>query len=283
MAMTAYGDLCTQFYDLDKPQAPELALEWYSQRLQGAGRVLEPMCGSGRFLVPLVSRGLLVDGVDPSEPMLRACRAKAASARIAVVSPWGTWDPSSAEDWPDGNYPQPPRIRLWQQALEHLDLAGPAPVPASPDAVPPAREAVEPYGAAFIPSSSFCLLDNAAAHQGLRRLRAHLAARALLLIEFEVPHGPDHWPGGNSRTVTAGSRQIRLVSRVEYNAGVQVETHYNQYELKESGRVVQTENEVLRLRSYAPDEMRLLLAGAGFTEIEVEHPEFGWVVIANAG
>lgn len=238
MAVNSYGVLCAEFYDLDKPQAPELALTWYRKQLRAAnGRVLEPMCGSGRFLVPLAGAGITVDGVDPSEPMLNACRRKLDAAGL--------------------------HAGLWPQTLESLDLGN-------------------VYAAAFIPSSSFCLLDPAAARQGLLRLRAHLAPGAAVFIEFEIPHREDHIPGGNPRTVTDGSRQIRMASRAEYDARTQAETFHNHYELKISGRVVQIEDEVLRLQCYAPAEMRLLLAGTGFTEVSVEQPEFGWVAIARA-
>lgn len=73
--MAAYGSLCTEFYDLDKPAAPAAALAFYVQRARKAdGRVLEPMCGSGRFLVPMSLAGLPIDGVDASPAMLEACR-----------------------------------------------------------------------------------------------------------------------------------------------------------------------------------------------------------------
>jgi hypothetical protein len=53
--MSSYGSLCTEFYDLDKPNAPRDALDFYALKARAAGgRVLEPMCGSGRFLVPMV-------------------------------------------------------------------------------------------------------------------------------------------------------------------------------------------------------------------------------------
>ena len=76
--MSAYGSLCTEFYDLDKPSAPADALAFYVARARKAGgRVLEPMCGSGRFLLPMSLAGLPVDGVDSSAAMLAACRAHA--------------------------------------------------------------------------------------------------------------------------------------------------------------------------------------------------------------
>lgn len=76
--MAAYGRLCTEFYDLDKPSAPVEALTFYIERARNAGgRILEPMCGSGRFLLPMSLAGLPIDGVDSSPEMLAACRAHA--------------------------------------------------------------------------------------------------------------------------------------------------------------------------------------------------------------
>lgn len=73
--MAAYGSLCTEFYDLDKPSAPAEALAFYVERARHAGgRILEPMCGSGRFLLPMSLAGLPLDGVDSSPAMLAACR-----------------------------------------------------------------------------------------------------------------------------------------------------------------------------------------------------------------
>lgn len=83
--MAAYGTLCTEFYDLDKPSAPEGALSYYLDRARRAGgRVLEPMCGSGRFLIPMSLAGVPIDGVDSSPAMLSACRVRARSLGIDV-------------------------------------------------------------------------------------------------------------------------------------------------------------------------------------------------------
>ena len=245
--MEGYGDICAQFYDLDKPYAPALALEWYSEALGahlGAGRdagVLEPMCGSGRFLVDLLRRGFRVDGADPSQPMLQRCRDKVAAA---------------------GTLPYQPR--LFEQSMQALDTPG-------------------GYAAAFIPSGSFCLLhDPADARAGLTRLHAQLEKGALLLVEFELPHPEINWPGEATRIATRGGTQIRLVSRVTYDFATQLETYHNVYELKQSGKVVGTEDEVIHLRCYAPDEMRSELEACGFGDISIEHLDFGWVARARA-
>lgn len=75
----AYRALCTEYYELDKPVAPADALSYYREEAKKTrGPILEPMCGSGRFLVPLLSEGFDVTGFDTSEHMLRVCRRKCA-------------------------------------------------------------------------------------------------------------------------------------------------------------------------------------------------------------
>lgn len=73
----AYKGLCTEYYELDKPEAPKEALSYYvKQAAEAKGPILEPMCGSGRFLIPLVKKGFNVTGFDSSEHMLSICRKK---------------------------------------------------------------------------------------------------------------------------------------------------------------------------------------------------------------
>jgi hypothetical protein len=78
-----YGRLCAEFYDLDKPLPPRAELEvWLAACRRAAGPVLEAMCGSGRFLIPLLQAGIPVDGADSSEAMLGACARRAAAAGL---------------------------------------------------------------------------------------------------------------------------------------------------------------------------------------------------------
>jgi hypothetical protein len=75
--MNCYKSLCTEFYDTDKPTAPPDELAFYLEYVKRAGGpILEPMCGSGRFLVPILQAGFDIDGFDASPQMLAACRAK---------------------------------------------------------------------------------------------------------------------------------------------------------------------------------------------------------------
>lgn len=72
-----YRTLCTEYYELIRPTAPEDALECYLRYAQEAqGPILEPMCGTGRFLIPLLERGYSVTGFDYSSHMLDVCRNK---------------------------------------------------------------------------------------------------------------------------------------------------------------------------------------------------------------
>ena len=73
----SYKELCTEYYDLDKPSAPEDALQCYLHYAKEAnGPILEPMCGTGRFLIPLLQAGYDVTGFDNSAHMLNVCRKK---------------------------------------------------------------------------------------------------------------------------------------------------------------------------------------------------------------
>lgn len=79
----SYGRLCTLFCDTDKPAPPPKELDFYTRFLgsaSAAGTILEPMCGSGRFLVPLLRLGYDVHGFDRSASMIDACTNRLRSA-----------------------------------------------------------------------------------------------------------------------------------------------------------------------------------------------------------
>lgn len=72
-----YGSLCTEMYELLHKQAPEDELNFYLSFARIGEKILEPLCGSGRFLVPFMERGFAVSGVDLSGEMLGKLREKA--------------------------------------------------------------------------------------------------------------------------------------------------------------------------------------------------------------
>ncbi len=74
-----YGSLCTEFYDADKKFSPPDEMNYYKKFLNKDDLILEPMCGSGRFLIPLLQNGYSVHGFDNSFSMLNSCKERAAS------------------------------------------------------------------------------------------------------------------------------------------------------------------------------------------------------------
>lgn len=74
-----YGALAAEIYDLDKPFFSLPDTRFHLDRLAGVdGRILEPACGSGRTLVPLLDAGHDAAGFDASPDMLARCRVRCA-------------------------------------------------------------------------------------------------------------------------------------------------------------------------------------------------------------
>jgi len=78
-----YLSLCTDFFDLDKPIAHIEEYNFYRNYVaQASGPILEPMCGTGRYLIPLLEEGYSVDGFDASPFMLTALKTKCAQKNL---------------------------------------------------------------------------------------------------------------------------------------------------------------------------------------------------------
>lgn len=81
--LDTYLNLCTEVYDLSKPKPAEDAYAFYRSYVAKAnGSVLEPMCGTGRYLLPLLEEGFNVQGFDASEHMLEALSIKAKTKNL---------------------------------------------------------------------------------------------------------------------------------------------------------------------------------------------------------
>lgn len=79
-----YGSIAAEIYDLDKPpgKLPDTAFH-LSRLADVAGEILEPACGSGRTLLPLLQAGHAVAGFEPSAEMLARCRTLCAAQGFA--------------------------------------------------------------------------------------------------------------------------------------------------------------------------------------------------------
>ncbi len=105
--LSTYLKLCTQYYDLEKHPYDAPALVFYMEQAQKiGGAILEPMCGTGRFLIPMLQSGLDIEGFDASPFMLEALHEKAPHARAwlafaqdfqpkklynLIFIPYGSW------------------------------------------------------------------------------------------------------------------------------------------------------------------------------------------------
>ncbi len=77
-----YGSLCTEMYEILHAKAPWEELEFYLSYADKNEKILEPMCGSGRVLIPFLQRGFDISGIDLSGEMLERLKQKAPDAKV---------------------------------------------------------------------------------------------------------------------------------------------------------------------------------------------------------
>jgi Methyltransferase domain len=80
----SFGEEAAEEYD-DAPRGDEDAAVAFLEGLAGGGPALELAIGTGRIALPLVARGVRVDGVDLSTAMVERLRAKPGGDRISVT------------------------------------------------------------------------------------------------------------------------------------------------------------------------------------------------------
>jgi hypothetical protein len=230
LPLTSYGQLCTLFYDADKPVAPDAEVAWYAQRLpQQAGPLLELMCGSGRLLVPLAAAGLKLHGVDSSAAMLGSCEARLAARGLSAP--------------------------LFRQDLAHLNLpfryggafiaAGSFQLLAEPGAALLALQRIR----AHLVEPGVLLLNMFIPSDSEQRLGAPLV---------EV------------RTVRLGDgSQIALRSETTVWAETRMSRTDYRYAHRRGATRLAEEHETLTLTWYPPDDITAILADAGFRDVTV--------------
>lgn len=80
-----YGSLCTEMYEILHEKAPQDELDFYLSYAEEGKKILEALCGSGRFLVPFLERGFDICGMDLSSEMLSKLKMKAPNAKVVQV------------------------------------------------------------------------------------------------------------------------------------------------------------------------------------------------------
>ena len=231
--MSSYGNLCTEFYDIDKPEPAPDAFDFYlAQAARAQGAILEPMCGNGRFLLPLLARGFDIEGSDASPHMLAACRANARRAGLDPELKEQTLDALASDRRfalifiPSGSF-----CLITDEAAA---LAGLIRV----------RELLAPNGRFIVEVE--------------RRERARSSELS------------GTWGG---RWVTrADGAKIVINWLSQYVAPTGISSSLHRYDLIKDGQLLAQEFEDFELKLYEPSEFRALLTRAGFRQIEALTP-----------
>src|SRR5215469_2730654 len=86
--LMSFGEDTAEVYDAEpdvvQREETEASVSFLEQ-LAGGGPALELAIGTGRVALPLAARGVRVDGIDFSAPMVDKLRAKPGGDQIAVT------------------------------------------------------------------------------------------------------------------------------------------------------------------------------------------------------
>jgi SAM-dependent methyltransferase len=230
--MNEYGKLSTEFYELDKPEAPPDAFDFYEAFAREAhGPIHEPMCGTGRFLLPLLAQGLDITGSDSSPEMLQACQRSAERRGLAPALTPQTLQSLRCERAPSllfipsGSFGLLLDDELVAAALRQV------------------HQVLAPGGRFLVEAE---------------------------LRQPGAPETSGTW-GGRWVERPDGARLI-LSWLSQYSGAANITTSVHRYELVKDGQLLAQEYEDFRVRTYEPAEFRGLLERAGFERIEAFQP-----------
>lgn len=230
--MNRYGSLCTEFYVLDKPDAPPDALDFYlSFAREARGPIHEPMCGSGRFLLPMLAEGLDISGSDSSPEMLEACRKRATELGLEPA--------------------------LSQQRLETLQCEH-----------APALMFIPSGSFGLLLDDALIARALRRAYEQLAPGGTLLVEAERLLQQS--PENSGTW-GGRWVERPDGTKLI-ISWLSQYSGAANVTSSVHRYELVKDGQLLASEYDDFQVRSYASAEFRGLLQAAGFSQIDELKP-----------
>lgn len=86
--LPTYKKLCAQFYDLEDHRDSKASISFFMDyAIKSNGAILEPMCGAGRFLIPMLEKNLDAYGFDASQEMLDILKQKYLSLKRESKAP----------------------------------------------------------------------------------------------------------------------------------------------------------------------------------------------------
>ncbi len=203
--------------------------------------VLDVACGTGRLLVPYVQAGIDIDGTDVSPDMLARCRERLEREGLPVPT-------------------------LAAQPMRELEL-------------PRRYRTVVFCGGLGLGGSRE---DDV---EGLRRILGHLEPGGLLILDNEVPYAqswwprwpkgeradlPRDWPERGDRRTGADGTQYELRSRlVALDPLAQTVTLALRASMRRPGAEPVKDEHTLTMTEYFTHEVALMLAAAGFVDVEL--------------
>ena len=220
----AYGRLCSEYYDLDKPRAQAQTLNFYMGKAAAAeGAILEPMCGTGSFLLPMMDAGYDVCGFDASKWMISILNHRAKKSGL--------------------------RPRVWQGFISDLRIAARYGLIFIPNGS--FNLLVEPGE----PQKALKILRKHMLTGG--RLVFDLETEAIREPGLVV----EPWVGEVSRP--NGGKTIRLTT-LAVDGEPDVETSLCQYDVMSGQHVEESESETFRIRYFDRQTITAWLTEAGF-------------------
>jgi SAM-dependent methyltransferase len=233
-----YKSLCTDFYDIEKPEASPDQLAFFLKYVKEAsGRILEPMCGSGRFLIPIMEQGYAIDGIDASKFMLDSLRKKCERKRLIPL--------------------------LRETLLQKADLEKKYAL------------AIIPSGSFCLLTSSEDVEDSLKVIYNALQPGAKFVFEIEMesLLSEEKKHC-QFWCGRWVKK--ADGSLIVLSTLLHYDEKTQIETTLCKYEHVQKNQIIQTEVEEYCLKLYKHREIETQLAKAGFSDIKITKP-YDWI------
>ena len=234
---TWHHGLVSQWWAEFNVGGPEV--DYFGSFVRDGQPALDAGCGTGRLLLPWLRAGYDVDGCDVSADMIARCREQASAEGLGPT--------------------------LFVQALHELD--------------PPRRYATIVACGVFGLGSS-----RAQDAEGLRRLHAALEPGGTLLLDNETPYSngrlwpywtrrdglPEAWREPGERRSASDGSELALTSRVvdmdPLDQRFQMEIRVFKWR---GGELLAQEEHGLSMRNYFRDEILLMLAAAGFADVEV--------------
>lgn len=234
-----YGVVAKWWAEFNTDGGPEL--EYFRRFVEAGQPALDVGCGTGRLLIPYLQAGLDVDGSDISRDMIELCRDRAEREGLS------------------------PTLRV--QPMHELDM-------------PRRYRTIYACGALGVSGS------REQTEQALARMYEHLEPDGTLVLDAEVPYSgewgwdywvkerrgslPEPWPEPGERRVARDGSEYELRSRfVAVDPFLQQITKEMRGFIWRDGRVVEQDEHVLKLTDHFPNELRLMIRQAGFTDVQL--------------